>query len=89
MGAEDCRVFRLSTRLENVAARMLQLPNRHRQHEQSSRERKGPDQPEHEAVELEADETVDQALDDDGADGAGSSCHAEQRGHRISVASCP
>ena len=69
--------------------RMLQLPNRHRRHEQGRRERKCPDQPEHQTVELKVDETADQALNDDGADGAGASRHAEQGAHRIGLASRP
>ena len=68
---------------------MPQLPDRNCQHEQRSRERKGAEQPEDEAVELEVDETADQALNDDGADGAGASGHAEQGAHRIGLASRP
>ena len=86
------RISRSSGRLpgrilgKTVTTRMLQLPNRHRQHEQSGGEREGADQPGHEAIELEVDEAADQALDDDGSDGAGASRHAEQGAHRMGLA---
>ena len=43
---------------------MLQLPNRHREQEQSRRQRQRSDQPEDKAAKLQVDEPSDQALND-------------------------